>query len=101
MYILMYIDSMGAKYSVAEARTNLPDILDQAEAGNPVMLTRRGKSVAVVISCRDLENLRSRRKRFADAYSGFLKQYNLREVGVGSGFVSGLRERSAGRKVSL
>jgi len=92
---------MPPKYSVAEARTYLPTILNQAEAGKPVVLTRRGKSVAVVISCRDLENLRSERKRFGDAYSEFLKRHSLREIGVGSRFASGLRERSTGRKVSL
>ena len=41
---------MAHRYSVAEARAHLPSILVQAEAGEAVELTRRGRPVAVVLS---------------------------------------------------
>ena len=45
---------MVKKYSIAEARTHLPTIIDEAEAGLEIELTRRGKPVAVIVSPRQL-----------------------------------------------
>ena len=40
-----------------------PSIVDLAEAGQEVELTRRGESVAVVLSLRELQRLRRERAR--------------------------------------
>ena len=101
MYKLMYIRVMSQRYSVAKARSHLPTLIDQAEAGLEIELTRRGKPVAVVVSCRDFERLRGNRPRFGDAYKGFLKKYSLEEIGLEGGFAAAGRDRSLGRKVSL
>jgi prevent-host-death family protein len=92
---------MSKRYSIAEARSNLPTIVDQAEAGAEVELTRRGKPVAVVISHRQLERLRSDRPRFVDVYRTFLRKHSLKDIGIESDFFQPARERAAGRKVSL
>jgi len=101
MYNSMYILVMPKKYSIAEARSNLPKIVDQAEAGAEVELTRRGKPVAVIISHRQLERLRSERPRFADVYKAFLRKHTLKDVGVEDDVFQAARERGTGRKVSL
>ena len=49
--------SVSKRYSIAEARSNLPSIVDQAEAGHEIELTRRGKPVAVLVSLRELQRL--------------------------------------------
>ena len=54
LYMYMYIFDMAKRYSIAEARSNLSSIVDQAEAGQEIELTRRGKPVAVVVSLREL-----------------------------------------------
>jgi antitoxin Phd len=82
----MYIPAMPKKYSIAEARSNLPKIVDQAAAGAEVELTRRGKPIAVIISHRQLERLRSERPRFADVYKAFLRKHSLKDVGVADDF---------------
>ena len=92
---------MSKKYSIAEARSNLPTIVDQAEAGTEVELTRRGKPVAVLISYRQLERLRSDRPRFADVYRAFLRKHSLKDVGIENDFFQAAREKGSGRKVSL
>ena len=97
----MYILAMPKKYSIAEARSNLPKIVDQAEAGAEVESNRRGKPVAVIISHRQLERLRSERPRFADVYKAFLRKHTLKDVGVEDDFFQAARERGTGRKVSL
>ncbi len=101
MYIMMYIRDMSKRYSIAEARSNFAAIVDQAEAGQEIELTRRGKSVAVVVSLRDLERLRSERPLFGEAYKRFLKAHPLREVGLEEDFFDSTRDRGSGRKVTL
>lgn len=93
---------MPKRYSIADARTNLPSIVDEAEAGEEIELTRRGKPVAVVLSLREVERLRGREhSAFGDAYRRFLKAHPLDEVGLDRDELASLRDRSVGRKVKL
>jgi prevent-host-death family protein len=92
---------MSLRYSIAEARARLPRIIDQAEAGVEVELTRRGQPVAVLVSRREFERLRGRRVHFGDAYKKFLETHSLREIGVEDGFAASTRDMTAGRKVPL
>ena len=101
MYKKMYTLVMSRRYSVAEARANLPSILDAVESGTAVELTRRGKPVAVVMSVHAYERLRGERADFGEAYRSFLKQYGLAEIGFDMDWSNTLRDRSEGRKVTL
>ena len=92
---------MPRQYSIAEARSNLPTIVDQAEAGQDVELTRRGKPVAVVISLREFARLRGERGSFGVAYQRFLKAHPLQEIGLDEDFFASVRTKVAGRKVAL
>jgi len=92
---------MSRRYSIAEARSSLPTIVDQAEAGQDIELTRRGKPVAVVVSLREFARLRGERPRFGDAYRRFLKAHVLRDVGVDEGYFETTRDRGVGRKIAL
>src|SRR5436190_1652908 len=58
--------SMPKKYSSAEARSNLPSLVDMADAGDEVELTRHGDAVAVIISPRQLVWLLSAPRRKAE-----------------------------------
>ena len=97
----MYTDRMSRRYSIAEARSRLPSIVDQAEAGIEVELTRRGQPVAVLVSRREFERLRGKRRHFGDAYRKFLEEHPLKEIGVEDDFAASTREKTTGRKVSL
>ena len=101
MYIKMYIVYVSQRYSIAEARSRLPRIVDQAEAGVEIELTRRGRPVAVLVSHREFERLRGKRLHFRDAYRKFLKTHSLREIGVDEDVAASVRDRATGRKVSL
>ena len=92
---------MSKRYSIAEARSNLPTIIHHAEAGLEIELTRRGKPVAVIVSPRQLERLRGERPRFSDTYQTFLSRYSLEEVGLENDVFDSVREKGAGRKVPL
>ena len=97
----MYIWRMAQSYAIAEARANLPTLIDEAEAGVAVELTRRGKVVAVMISVTEYQRLQSKRTTFQDSYQKFLKKHSLAEVGLEKDFSRKLRDRSPGRKVDL
>lgn len=92
---------MSKRYSIAAARSNLPSIVDDAEAGQEIELTRRGKPVAVVVSLREFERLRGERADFGKAYERFLKAHSLRQIGFDDKFFRPARGREPGRKVSL
>lgn len=92
---------MPKRYSIAEARAQLPSIVDQAEAGQEIELTRRGKPVAVLVSLRQLERLRGTKAGFGEAYRRFLKEHSLQDVGLDEAEIESARDRGTGRKVRL
>jgi len=91
---------VAKRYSIADARTSLAAIVDQAEAGGEVELTRRGRAVAIVISLREFERLRGGRRSFAKAYGAFVEKHAPSEIGLDADFPPA-RDKDAGRKVSL
>ena len=101
MYVLVYICRMARRYSIVDARSHLPAIIDDAESGLEIELTRRGRPVAVVVSSREFARLRGRQRHFRDVYRQFLARYPLLEVGVDHKFAASTRDRSAGRDVTL
>jgi prevent-host-death family protein len=97
----MYIHDMSRRYTIAEARSRLPTIIDEAEAGVEVELTRRGEPVAVVVSLREFERLRGKRRHFGDAYRKFLETHSIEEIAGEDNFAVSTRDRTSGRKVTL
>jgi len=91
---------MPQRYSVAKALSRLPRIVNTAEAGVEVELTRRGQPVAVLVSHREFERLRGKRLQFRDAYRRFLETHSL-EIGVDDQFAESVRDSTTGRKVSF
>ena len=97
----VHLRGMPRRYSIAEARSRLPSLIDEAESGIDVELTRRGRPVAVLVSRRELERLRGKRRHFSDAYRTFLERHSLEEIGVENDFAGLIRDKTTGRKVSL
>lgn len=97
----MYIWRMAQSYAIAEARANLPTLIDEVAAGAAVQLTRRGKVIAIMISVEEYERLRAPRASFQEAYQQFLKKHSPAQAGLEPGFANKLRDRSPGRKVPL
>jgi prevent-host-death family protein len=92
---------MACQYSIAEARAQLPAIIDLASAGREVVLTRRGRPVAVILSTRELDRLRGRQTGFSTAYGRFIEKFPAKGDGIGKDFARSLRDRSPGRDVTL
>jgi prevent-host-death family protein len=83
---------MEKQYSIANARANLSAICNEVEAGGEIALTRRGKPVAVVISCRRYARLLSDRPTFRDRYRAYLDRFCLEEIGVDHDYFDAVRD---------
>ena len=92
---------MSKQYSIADARKKLPTVIDEAEAGAEVELTRRGKPVAVVISVDEYQRLKTKRVAFGEAYARFRIAYPAGTANIGREYFEGLRDRGPGRTIDL
>ena len=93
---------MAKRHSIAEARSNLPSLVREAESGKSVELTRRGQPVAVLIGRREYARLASRQPKFSEAYADFTRAGNLAELAITPRAVfAGVRDEARGRKVDL
>lgn len=104
MSIDMAISRKGVsrkKYSVADARHNLPALVHDAERGSLVEVTRRGQAVAMLMSMDRYHQLERRRPDFWSALQDFRRTTDLEALGVDDAFVDSLRDRTAGRDVDL
>lgn len=91
----------SSQHSVAAARAHLASLIDRVEAGEQIELTRRGRSVAVLVSPAELTRLQSQRSSFREAYAAFLLKVGPDREGVEREFFDELRDRSPGREVAL
>lgn len=93
---------MDEQHSIAEARSNLPDLVKRAEAGKAVELTRRGEPVAVLIGRKQYERLVTRSRHFSDAWDEFAHEVELAGLDIDPDEVfAEVRDRAAGREPKL
>ncbi|HUR81227.1 MAG TPA: type II toxin-antitoxin system Phd/YefM family antitoxin [Thermoanaerobaculia bacterium] len=90
------------KKSIAEARNNLPQLVKDAEAGQPVELTRHGRRVAVIVSAREYDRLAAKKTNFWDAYQTWLKNHDVVALDLDPDeFLAGIRDRDPGPEPDL
>jgi prevent-host-death family protein len=90
----------GRAYSIAEARNNLSALVHEAESGDPIELTRHGKSVAMLLAKKTFDRLTTP-ERFSDALRRFRMKQNMRALGIGRDTFAGLRSSEVGRDTKL
>lgn len=94
---------MSDRHSIAQARSNLPRLVREAEQGKAVELTRRGEPVAVLIGCREFERLTTGRYRhFDETYRAFREAVGLDDLAIDPDVVfAGARDEGPGRDDGL
>ena len=86
--------------SIAEARNQLPALVHSAESGQSIALTRRGKTVAVLLSIEEFQRMqRGGVGDFCQAGEAFRAHEDLSNLDLASALTS-LRDTSTGREVS-
>lgn len=101
MYVLTYTQEMAKQDSIADARRNLPTVVDEAESGAEVRLTRHGRAVAVAVLIEEYDRLKTHRTTFGEAYDAFRKKFPDGGEGISPRYFRALRERGRGREVDL
>ncbi len=91
---------MSKRYSVVEARKNLPSLIRDVEKGETVEFTRRGKPVAVLISTKEYAELNGPSQDLWQAIHEFRRQFDLTELEIDE-IYRNVRDRSPGREVTL
>jgi len=90
------------RYSIADARNNLPELVRQAESGKAVELTRRGEPVAVLVGRKEYDRLKSPSRTFGDAWAKFSRTIDLRQANIDPDEVfSDVRDATPGRDADL
>ena len=93
---------MSEQHSIADARSNLPDLVKKAEAGKAVELTRRGEPVAVLIGRKEYDRLLTGSSRFSHAWDEFVNHVELTSLEIDPGEVfAGVRDTASGRDTTL
>jgi prevent-host-death family protein len=83
----------GKEYSIAEARDRFARIVHEAERGETVALTRRGKRVAVVLSHERYLELLGEHASLWDVVQRFRARHDMAELAIDPDEVwGGLRE---------
>lgn len=68
---------MKKRYSVAEAKNQLPALIHEAESGEPIEITRHGRAVAVVLSFPEYLRLSDARPDLWTAYESWRRRRSL------------------------
>jgi prevent-host-death family protein len=90
------------QYSIAQACDQLTQLVHQAEEGNPVELTRRGKRVAVILSAEEYDRLLSQKGEFGRSLAAFRERLEIEQIDIDPDEVfKDVRDRSPGREVVL
>ena len=95
---------MHKDYSIAEARNHLPRIIHDAEMGDSIQLTRRGKPVAILLSMQVYDRLTAKapKKGFWRAIQGFRASHDLDNLAFTDHELTEMRSRDdVGRDVML
>jgi prevent-host-death family protein len=91
---------MSKQYSITEARNHLASIVHDVEGGEPALLTRRGKAVAVLLSEAEYQRLRDR--QVADLWHAievFRREHRLDAAAIADADFEKLRDSCLGSQI--
>ena len=71
------------KVSIAEARQNFARLIERAEQGKAIEITRRGESVAVLLSASEYLTLTGQRPSFMEATRRIRERVDVESLGIG------------------
>lgn len=92
---------MERLFTIAEAKSRLPAIIHSVEYGPSVKLTRHGKSVAVLLSIREYEQLAKNNMGFWSAFTKFRNNLEKEDMKITDAEFEDLRDVSAGREKEI
>ena len=92
---------MSEQYSIAEARHDLAALVRRLEKSRHIQITRRGKTVAVLLSLQEYQRLIAERVGFWKAYTDFRSAVTPADLLTDFDIFKDVRSREPGREVDL
>ncbi|NTV94991.1 MAG: type II toxin-antitoxin system Phd/YefM family antitoxin [Thiobacillus sp.] len=90
------------KASIAEAKNHFPRLVQQAEAGEQISITRRGHPVAVLLSTQTYERLIAPKPALREFLHTWREEMRTASISLADEDVfTNLRDNTAGRGVEL
>lgn len=87
--------------ALAEAETRLAELVNQAETGEPITITRQGKPVAVLVSAEEYQRLGGgKKKNFWEAIQEMRSAPDFEPVDLTDEEIDSWRDRSPARDFS-
>lgn len=87
--------------SIAEAKNSLTKLIRRAEQGEAIRLTRRGRTVAVLVSPEAHRQGVATTPSFHERYEAFRRTHDLDSLDIDVGIFDEARDRGTGRDVDL
>ena len=88
-------------YSIAHTKNHLPVLVHSLESNPSIPITRRGKIVAYLVSTKEYEALKGKRRKFTDSWKTLRDSDDFKKYTLSDKEVSSWRDSSTGRDVSL
>jgi prevent-host-death family protein len=92
---------MADDVSIAKARDNLARLVKRAEKGEAIHLTRRGRTVAVLVSADAYREMAGARPEFRERYQAYRRSHDLEVLDIDTALFDAARDRGPGRGVPL
>jgi prevent-host-death family protein len=92
---------MEKQYAIVDAKNKLTALIHSVEAGQPIKLTRHGKTVAVLLSIKEYERLRQKRSGYWRTLTSFRGRMERERVFIENEEFENLRDSHKGRDVEF
>ena len=92
---------MDKQFSIADAKNKLSSIVRDVEAGNSLKITRHGKPIAVLLSIREYELLKTKKGNFWSKLMKFRQEMDREKVEITDADFMDLRDSFSGREVNI
>lgn len=88
-------------YSIAHTKNHLPVLVHSLESNPTIPITRRGKVVAYLISTKEYDALKGKRRKFTDDWKSLRDSDDFKKNSFSEKEVANWRDSSTGRDFSL
>jgi len=95
------INTTEKSYSIAHTKNHLPVLVHSLESNPSIPITRRGKIVAYLVSTKEYEALKGKRRKFTDSWKTLRASDEFKKFTLSDKEVSSWRDSSTGRDSSL
>ena len=88
-------------YSIAHTKNHLPVLVHSLESNPAIPITRRGKVVAYLVSTKEYDALKGKRKKFTDEWKSLRSSTDFNKYSFSDQDTASWRDSSKGREFSF